>query len=436
MLSSDESGDRSVTPADDPTRSSGSNALAGSLIVLLAGALVMVAVARTGPQSRDLPLLPPIDGTGEEAELSSLASTEPPGSLAPGVVAPTGEAPAYRLNAATSREIVTALTVALGMTAGSDSRSNDRNFLVTDRGSDRVLLVEKAAGHPWTLNRGDPECIGRPDSVVSSDGTVSCPASGVGTSGSGQTSGSTGSGGSAGSDSGGTSGSEEARCPPVECPEGEVCAQVCPEPAPVTRPFPFESDEPSFELPDPQRAESRTREVLNAMGLEVARTTLSAAADGSSWQVLAEVSVGGIAAVGMETHLSIGEDTEIVAGTGMVPDVELLGRYPLIGAADALSRLQRTVVAQPGGPEPAVAPAPGEFEPMGRPTVTGIRLVLLLQAGNVEQLAGDYLVPAFLVDASDGSIFTVPAVPDEHLARPEPGRGDDAESSGAQPLYD
>lgn len=432
MLSSEGGGTAPLTPAENEARTTSSNALAGSLIVLLVGALIMVTVARTGPQSRDLPLLPPLAGAGEGAELSTFTSTQPPSSLGPGVVAPAGEAPAYRLNAATSPEIVTALTVALGMTAGSDSRSDDRGYLVTDRGSDRVLRVEKAAGHPWTLTRGDPECLGRPDAVVSSDGTVSCPPSGVGTSGPGEAGGSTG---SIGSESGGAS-PEEARCPPVECPEGQVCAQVCPEPTPATRPFPFESDEPSIELPDPQVAESRTREILNAMGLEVARTTLSAAPDGSSWQVLAEVSVGGIAAVGMETHLSIGEDAEVIAGTGMVPDVEPLGRYPLIGAPDALSRLQRTLLStQPGGPEPAIAPAPDGPEPAGPTMVTGMRLVLLLQTGNVQQRAGDYLVPAFLIDASDGAVFTVPAVADEYLAQPDPGPGDDSPTSRPEPVF-
>ena len=430
MLSSETPQGQESTPVAERRGTSASGAIAGSLIVLLVGALIMVAVARTGPESRDLPLLPPI-AEGAGGELATLTSNRPPASLGPGVVAPAGEAPAYRLNAATSPEIVTALTVALGLTAGSDSRSTDSAFLVADSGSDRVLRVRKEAGHPWTLMRGDPECVDRPDSVVSSDGTVSCPASGVGTSGSTQG----GSSGSTGSASQGSS-PEEARCPPVDCPPGQACAQVCPEPTPVTRPFPFESDGPSVELPDPREAESRTREVLNAMGLEVARTTLAAAPDGSAWQVLAEVSIGGIAAVGMETHLSIGEDAEVVAGTGMVPDVELLGRYPLVGAPEALSRLQRTVTAPAGGPpEPAAGRDLGD-DPTAETVVTGIRLVLLLQAGNVQQLAGDYLVPAFLVDASDGAVFTVPAATDEHLAPAETGPGIDSGPRESQPQFD
>ena len=430
MLSSEAPEGREVAPVAERRGTSTSGAIAGSLIVLLVGALIMVAVARTGPESRDLPLLPPI-AADMGNKLETFTSTEPPASLGPGVVAPAGDAPAYRLNAATSPEIVTALTVALGLTAGSDSRSTDSAFLVADSGSDRVLRVQKAAGHRWTLMRGDAECVDRPDAVVSSDGRVSCPASGVGTSGSTQ-------GGSSGSTGSARQGSppEEARCPPVDCPPGQACAQVCPEQRPVTRPFPFESDGPSVELPDPQEAESRTREVLNAMGLEVARTTLAAAPDGSAWQVLAEVSIGGIAAVGMETHLSIGEDAEVVAGTGMVPDVELLGRYPLVGAPEALSRLQRTVAAPPGGaPEPAAGRDLGN-DPTAETVVTGIRLVLLLQAGNVQQLAGDYLVPAFLVDASDGAVFTVPAATDEHLAPAETGPGTDSGPAELQPQFD
>ncbi|MBW3536717.1 MAG: hypothetical protein KY395_02980, partial [Actinobacteria bacterium] len=68
MLSSEEGGTPPLTPAGPDGRAATSNALAGSLIVLLVGALIMVAVARTGPESRDLPLLPPIAaGTGPAA---------------------------------------------------------------------------------------------------------------------------------------------------------------------------------------------------------------------------------------------------------------------------------------------------------------------------------------------------------------------------------
>lgn len=411
----------SSDPSDAGPRPEGSNGyVGGALILLLVGALLIAVVARSGPAGRDLPMLPPYGGSAEEL---ALLTANAPASLDPGVMAPAGEGPAYLLRGGDSSEVVAALSVALGFTAGSESRSNAQGFVVVDKGSDRILQVARAPGHPWNLTRGDPDCVGRPDATVSSDGTVSCPDSGVGSDEAGQVGGSPGSAGSF--DPAGPSGesTEATRCEPVDCPEGQACAQVCAEPTPIA-PVPEPVSAP-IELPPPDRAEQRSREVLNAMGLEVARTTLTGAADGSGWQVLAEVAVGGLTAVGLDTHLVIGEDVEVVSGRGMLPDVELLGRYPLIDAEQALARLQANLGPRAGGPEPAVAVAPGT-QPS---SVVAMRLVLLLQSGLAGDRTGDYLVPAFLVDASDGAVFTVPAASDEYLAEssinpaPEPAPG-------------
>lgn len=401
------------TPSSEPAPHEGelvARYTGGTLIVLLVGALMMVAVARTAPSGRDLPLLPAAGIAG--AESLSLAAPNPPTSLQPGIVAPADQAPAYLLRGGTSGEVVSALTVALGLTAGSDSRSDERGFVVVDRGSDRVLHVSRAPGHPWTLTRGDADCIDRPDATISSDGRISCPESGVGSPEAGQIGGSPGAA-STSPDGAGATGGESVRCPPVECPEGQACAQVCPGPEPLsTAPAPQPVRAP-IDLPSPEDAERRSREILNAMGLEVARTTLSAAPDGSGWQTLVEVAVGGLTAVGLDTHLLIGEDAEVVSGSGMIPDVELLGSYPLIDAAGALTRLQERLEPLPGGIEPAPA---GGFTPEGPASVIGMRLVLLLQAATAGSRTGDYLVPAYLVDSSDGAVFHVPAATDEHLA--------------------
>ena len=408
MPSSDLSSDPSPIQSSGTHDSRfGAKALMASVVILVAGALAMFAVGRAGPAAGDLPLLPPLDADSRAgAESVTIAATPPPSSLGPGVVAPADQAPAYRLQADSSPGAAAAtLTAALGLTAGPQSRADEGAVLVVDANSDRLLRVENSPGYPWSLLRGDPDCFGSPDSSVSSDGTISCPDS-------------------ADSEPGQVGGSEpsqeQVRCPPVECPEGQACAQVCPDP----QLFPPVDDQPPVQLPSPQVAEERAREVIRAIGLDVARSTLAVAPDGSSWQVLAELSVGGITAVGMDTQLSIGEDARVIAGSGMIPDARLLGVYPLITADEALVRVQQihSPNDQPqfDGREPAVgAPEPmidySSVPPQDETAVTGMRLVLLLQASGGGPRSGAYLVPAFLLDTSDGSVFTVPAAMDEHL---------------------
>ncbi len=398
-----------------------------SLVILMAGALAMFAVGRGAPAAGDLPLLPPLDADSRAgAESLTIAATPPPTSLGPGVVAPADEAPAYRLSGGRPADVVISLTAALGITPSPESRSEEGGLLVVDTGTDRVLRVENSPGNPWNLLRGDPDCFGHPDSSVSSDGTISCPDSTGGSSERGQAGGSEPSQRSmssesrgAGSGVTGAQSDEQVRCPPVQCPEGQACAQVCPEPQRFSPPV------EQAQLPSPQAAEERAREVIRAIGLDVARSTLSVAPDGNSWEVLAELSVGGIAAVGMDTQLSIGEGPQVIAGSGMIPDARLLGAYPLITADEALVRVQQmhSPNDQPpfDGREPAVgAPEPAteeyaSFPPEEETAVTGMRLVLLLQASGGGPSSGAYLVPAFLLDTSDGSVFTVPAAMDEHL---------------------
>lgn len=430
MPSSDLSTDAPVIePTGVPDSRFGAKALMASLVILLAGALAMFAVGRAVPASGDLPLLPPLDADSRAgAESLTIAASAPPSSLGPGVVAPADEAPAYRLSGGRAADVVTSLTVALGITPSAESRSDQSGLVVVDSGSDRVLRIENSPGHPWNLMRGDPDCFGHPDSSVSSDGSISCPDSGSGSSEPGQVDGSEPSQGSVSSESGasgpgegGGQSDEQVRCPPVDCPEGQACAQVCPEPAP----FPFEPPtEPSFELPPPQDAETRAREVLQALGLEVARSTVSVSPDGAFWQVLAELSVQGITAVGMDTQLSIGEDAQVVAGSGMIPDAHLLGAYPLITADEALVRVRQIHSPNDQPQFDGREPAGGAAEPMidyssvppeEETAVTSMRLVLLLQASGGGPRSGAYLVPAFLLDTSDGSVFTVPAAVDEHL---------------------
>ena len=411
-------------PADTRPAAKG---IAASVVILLAGAVTMFAVSGGSGSGPDLPLLPPLDGNSRAgAESLTIAASPPPSSLGPGVTGPADEAPAYRLRSGPSASAVEALATALGLSAEPGSQLDGPFAVVVDRESDRFLRVENSPGHPWQLMRGDPECLDGPDSSVSSDGSISCPvSSGVvepdQVSGSDPSTGSgVGGSGVAGSSSPFEPGDDEqVRCPPVDCPEGQACAQVCPEP------FPFDPPHaPSFELPPPQAAETRAREVLRALGLEIARSTLAVAPDGGAWQVLAELAVGGIPAVGMDTQLSIGEDSQVIAGSGMLPDAELLGSYPLITADEALVRLQQihSPNNQPqfDGREPAMgAPEPaidyGSQPPLEDVVATGMRLVLLLQAAGGGARSGSYLVPAFLVDASDGSVFTVPAAMDEHL---------------------
>lgn len=430
MPSSDlESGPPVIQASDAAEARLGARALIATLVILLLGALAMLSVGRGSAAVGDLPLLPPLDADSRAgAESLTISATPPPTSLGPGVVSPADEAPAYRLSGGRAEEVGTPLAAALGMTPSPESRSSEEGLLVIDTASDRVLRVENSPGRPWSLLRGDPECFDHPDSSVSSDGRISCPGSASGASQPGQVGGSAGSQGSTSSESGGAvsgvaggQSDEQVRCPPVECPEGQACAQVCPEP----QPLPFEPPhQPSFELPPPQQAETRAREVLQALGLEVARSTVAVAPDGAAWQVLAELSVRGIAAVGMDTQLSIGQGGDVIAGSGMIPDARLLGTYPLITADEAIVRLRlmhspndqaRFDGREPGdgAPEPMIDYS--SVPPEDETAVTGMRLVLLLQTSGGGPSSGAYLVPAFLLDASDGSVFTVPAAMDEYL---------------------
>lgn len=417
-----------IPPTDASDSRFGAKALMASLVILLAGALAMFAVGRGAPAAGDLPLLPPLNADSRAgAESLTIAATPPPSSLGPGVVAPAEEAPAYRLGGGRAEEVGTPLATALGMTPSPESRSTEEGLLVIDTASERVLRVENLPGNPWNLMRGDPDCFDHPDSSVSSDGTISCPDSTSSSEG-GQVGGSEPSQGSISSENqgaasgvGGAPSDEQVRCPPVECPEGQACAQVCPDP----QPFPPADLEP-VQLPSPQAAEERAREVIRGIGLAVARSTLSVAPDGNSWQVLAELSVGGISSVGMDTQLSIGEGAQVIAGSGMIPDAQLLGAYPLITADEALVRVQQVHSPndQPqfdgrepadGAPEPMSDQFHSSVSPPGPTSVTGMRLVLLLQSSGGGPRSGAYLVPAFLLDTSDGSVFTVPAAMDEHL---------------------
>lgn len=405
----------------------GPKGIAASLVILLAGALTIFAVSRGASLVTDLPRLPPLDGNSRAGgESLTIAAAAPPSSLGAGVVSPADEAPAYRLTGGGRvDDVVAVLTTALEFEPGPQSRTDERGALIVDAGSDRVLRVENSAGYPWSVMRGDAECFDNPDSSVSSDGSISCPSS----SGSVEPDQVQGSEPSQGSGSigsptlGAPSGQsgEQLRCEPVECPEGQACAQVCPEPELIAPP-----PEPFAELPNPQETEARARSIFQSLGLEIARSTLAVAPDGRSWQVLAELSVDGLPVIGMDTQLSFGGEGEVVAGSGMLPGVDLLGTYPLITADEALVRLQQihSPNDQPqfdgrepavGAPEPAIAPYDPSMPPTEPSTVTGLRLVLLLQATGGGARGGSYLVPAFLVDASDGSVFTVPAATDEHL---------------------
>lgn len=414
MPSSEPTSDPQVMTVSSPETGDarpGRTGIAASVVILLAGALIMIAVSRGAPGGGDLPLLPPLGGDSRVGvETLTIAATPPPSSLGPGVSTPADRAPAYRIAEGSAADVVTTLATALGFTAAPESRSDSRGFLIVDAGSDRLLRVENAPGYPWSVQRGDPDCIDQPDSSVSSDGTISCPSS-DGSTGPGAVQGSEPSPGSE------EPGSEEqVRCPPVECPEGQACAQVCPEPElMVPQPEPF------AQLPNPQETEQLARRIIQSLGVEVARSTLSVAPDGRSWQVLAELAVGGIPAVGMDTLLSISGEAEVVAGRGMIPTVDLLGEYPVITADEALIRLRE--VHSPNdqprfdGREPAGRPEPAIDDDLLLPPteetfVTAMRLVLLLQT---TPGGGVFLVPAFQIDGSDGGTFTVPAARDEHL---------------------
>lgn len=238
-----------------------------------------------------------------------------------------------------------------------------------------------------------------------------------------------------------TSGTEVA-CPP----EGK-----CPEPP---APAPPEG------LLTPAEAESRFREILNDLGVDIDAGTIEVLPGSFDVRVVSFLpTIRGIEVVGLETSIAFGENGRVEYANGFLGRFDEVGEYPLVDLAEALERFHEGFAfdAGPGtGPQGMEGgadntgdvrpPGPREdeptmtIEPRSQPPVplepetvepeiveiTGAEVVLevvfpMCEDGEI------YLVPAYRLLPEDTAGFTVTAVEDEYLAAAlEPEAADSA----------
>ncbi|MFJ5288828.1 hypothetical protein [Streptomyces sp. NPDC088348] len=174
---------------------------------------------------------------------------------------------------------------------------------------------------------------------------------------------------------------------------------------------------------------------------------------GSVRVVNADPKIGGLPTYGWTTGLQIGADGRLTGGSGPLKAPVKGAGYPLIGAADALKRLnaptagatgsggcatmepltersasgagtdaERTATTGTAGAPPSPSCAPSSKAPGSRAvTVSHAELGLAMRLAGGRQV----LVPSWLFEtrpagtAGPGTV-TAPAVPDRYLAKPEP----------------
>lgn len=137
-------------------------------------------------------------------------------------------------------------------------------------------------------------------------------------------------------------------------------------------------------LPSPARVRAAARQVWAALGLTTALTRVSGAT------AVADPVVGGLVTTGWSTRITVDPTGRIVVAFGHLAAPTVAGRYPVIGAREALSRL-----------------------PAGRGVVTSARFGLAL----VTDARGPLLVPAWLFTLVGRSgLLPVVAVADQYLS--------------------
>jgi hypothetical protein len=377
MSTSTPSSDSSASTTSPRAPDGGSPTLSplrGSLVLLAAGSLAIFLAAGTSSGT---------NGGRGTATLPSLPAGPPalmtfgdiPAGLHPSVRAPAKKASAYRLTAPDSAR-VEAVIAQLGMTEASRSTSAAGGLVLSEAGSRRLLHIEAGPSGHWTLHRGDPACLNRDDSGMSPDGRISCSTSAAS---------------------------------PVPPAEGVLLPL---EPlGPDAGPTPSRGD-----------ADGAVRELLDAVGVEVLKTHSSSLREGEGWHVLAETSVAGRIAVGLDAWLLVGRGGLFLAGEGWLGVPKWLGEYPLVEPTEAMHRLRMSM-----------EDARAKFDPVeergrgGR--VTSMRLVLLREGAHIDP-DGSHLVPAFVLDTDARETFVVPAVVDARLEGEPPDTG---RSGGLRP---
>ena len=193
---------------------------------------------------------------------------------------------------------------------------------------------------------------------------------------------------------------------------------------------PCQPPPPPVDLPSESEAKEIALRTLERAGIDTSGSVqVHGPADG--WNITVEPRLDGRRVVGLGTNVQIGSKGKITAAGGRVFTSDAIGDYHLVTTAKGFERLKDQWGPGPGvlrgGPDPAIAIAPGEPVPddrMPEPpqpivrTITGVTLGLQLMFG------GDsgYLVPVFLFETDDeGGPIPVLAVVDELLQQPGGG---------------
>lgn len=499
------------------------------VVALVAGLLFLasvvgVALVSRSSRSGDLPLLALGQGArGGEASLAADSMLYRPVEyrLDPALEAPADRHPAYRLITGPSQ--ATKLARAFGLSGSA--KASENGWVVAD--GDRRLRLEAMGS--WSVyedacpaltqsvrpdiapsDAGATPAGPGPDAPVSDspdaaaqrerlDAASACGQAVSGSSGSIEPGVASATGGNAASSppagDAPRPGTEPAQSPELvdcvmpECPEGQACIQVCPEPAPApVRPA---------DLPDEDEATAQARRLLKAIGFDPGAGRLDVRDEVVSWGITFDPEVEGETVAGYSVNLTIGEKGRIVWAGGWVADRERLGAYPLVSLAEARDRLNDTgpgvardlpaetsagalrdcedpadhsgaadltgaeecAGAEPGwspapacghdaGPtegisaecvEPEPAPSPpvcidGCPEPGPAPepevvTLTKVKVALTLHP-SFDPSAPSYLVPSFVFANDEVTDVQVLAVPDALLAAPD---GTTGSTDGREP---
>lgn len=188
-------------------------------------------------------------------------------------------------------------------------------------------------------------------------------------------------------------------------PAPDCAADACDQPMEAQRPA---------DLPSKDEAERIGRELLAELGVDLDQAAVRVDDAVTMWAVNADPVIGGLPTIGLATSVSIGAKGVITYANGWLGEFTKADRYPLIGTAAGLEKLnseQMSVLM--------VDPAPGaEGAPDVEPFVieiTGVRLGLQLFS-TFERGADGHLVPSYLFSTADGGELPVIAIGEEYLA--------------------
>ena len=186
---------------------------------------------------------------------------------------------------------------------------------------------------------------------------------------------------------------------------------------------PCEPPPPPADLPSESEAKEIALRTLERAGIDTSGS-MEAYGPADGWNITTEPRVDDRRVFGLGTYLQIGAKGKIVSAGGRLVTTDAIGDYPLVTTAKGFERLKEQGGSGPGvlrgGPEPAIAIAPGEPVPDGGPPQPIVRTITGVTLGLQPTFGGEtnYLAPVFLFETDDGGVVPVPAVVDELLQQP------------------